>query len=96
MKTLNEYLLLEKEEDRSWNLWDYRENGVHEILIWKNSTPEVPEQSDITEIDKDGIELMNTSFDEIKSYIEKHKNDKVDKFHLDFSNAKLDKINSIF
>ena len=73
MKKLAEYIISEKAEDKSWNLWDYKENGVHEILIWKNSTPKVPEQSDITEIDKDGIELMNTSFDEIKSYIRKHK-----------------------
>ena len=95
MKALNEHIISEMSEDKSWNLWDYKENGVHEILVWKNSG-ESPEMSDITEIDKDGVELMNTSFEEVKKYIEKHKNDNVDKFHLDFSNAKLDKIKGIF
>ena len=95
MKSLNEYLFLEKEEDRSWNLWDYKENGVHEILIWKN-TDITPDMSDVTEIDPNGKYLDNTSFEEIKKYINAHKNDHVDKFHLDFSNAKLDKINDIF
>lgn len=95
MKSLNEYLINEREEDRSWNLWDYKENGVHEILIWKN-TGTTPDMSDVSEVDPDGKYLDNTSFEEIKKYIEKHKNDGVDKFHLDFSNAKLDKINDIF
>lgn len=98
MKKLGEYINNINEaisEDKAWNLWDYKENGVHEILIWKN-TGVSPDMSDITEIDKDGISLDNTSFEEIIKYCKKHKDDKVDKFHLDFSNANWDKINDIF
>ena len=94
MKSLNDYIISEK-EDTSWNLWDYKENGVHEILIWKN-TGAAPEMSDLSEIDKNGTAIDNASFEEVIEYCKQHKNDDVDKFHLDFSNAKWDKINDIF
>ena len=95
MKNLAEFVIGESKEDKSWNLWDYTENNVREILIWKNGG-EAPEQSDVTEIDKEGISLMNTSFEEVKNYVESHKKDDIDKWHLDFSNANFDKIKDIF
>lgn len=39
---------------------------------------------------------MNVPFETIIEYCEKHKKDNVDKFHLDFSNAKWNKIKDIF
>ena len=93
MKTINEIINEASTSKDSWCLWDYKENGVHEILIWKGNGRD---QSDITEIDKDGFDLMNVPFETIIEYCEKHKNDDIDKFHLDFSNAKWNKIKDIF
>ena len=95
MKNLIEYLTEANSDDRSWNLWDYMDDGIREILIWKSGGVE-PEQSDVTELDENGKEIMNTSFEEVIKYCEEHKDDKIDKFHLDFSNAKWNKIKDIF
>lgn len=92
MKTLTN-IINESNLKGEWCLWDYTENGVHEILIWKGNGKD---QSDVTEIDKDGVEIMNVEFDEISKYCEAHNKDKIDKWHLDFSNAKLNKIPTIF
>ena len=39
---------------------------------------------------------MNTTFEEVMKYCEEHKKDPIDKWHLDFSNADITKIPSIF
>lgn len=91
MKDIKDFLI--NESNNEWCLWDYKENGVHEILIWKGNGKD---QSQISDIDENGTELMNVSFEEIIKYCEKHKNDNVDKFHLDFLNAKWNKIKDIF
>ena len=92
MKTLTN-IINESTPKGKWCLWDYTENGVREILIWKGNGKD---QSDVTEIDKDGVEIMNVEFDEISKYCEAHKKNKIDKWHLDFSNSILSKIPSIF
>lgn len=93
MKNLNTYINESSSSKNEWCLWDYKENGVHEILIWKGNGKD---QSDVKEIDEDGYELMNVPFKEIMEYCEKNKDAKVDKWHLDFSNAELSKIPNIF
>lgn len=75
-----------------WCLWDYEENQVKEILIWKGNGRD---QSSVEEIDSNGVEIMNASLEDVISYCKEHK-DEVDKVHLDISNAKLEKIESIF
>ena len=55
MKNLAEIVTEEKSKGE-WCLWDYTENGVREILVWKGDGKD---QSDVTEIDKDGYELSN-------------------------------------
>lgn len=92
MKAITE-LINEVSSKGEWCLWDYKENGVHEILIWKGDGRD---QSDITEIDEKGTELMNVPFDKVIEYCEEHKKDNVDKFHLDFENANWNKIKDIF
>ena len=91
MKTLKQ--ITESKSGGEWCLWDYKENGIREILIWKGNGKD---QSDVTEIDEDGWEIMNVEFEKILEYCEKHKKDPIDKWHLDFSNAELSKIPSIF
>lgn len=76
-----------------WCLWEYKDNGERIILIWKSNGKD---QSDVTDIDEHGIEIMNVEFDTIIGYCKKHKNDNIDKFYLDFSNANWDKIKDIF
>lgn len=94
MKSINDIIKeSSKDSHGEWCLWDYKENGVHEILIWKGDGKD---QSEITDIDEHGSELMNVPFETIIGYCEKHKNDNVDKFHLDFKNAKWDKIKDLF
>ena len=88
MKAITE-LINEGSSKGEWCLWDYKENGVHEILIWKGDGRD---QSDITEIDEKGTELMNVPFYKVIEYCEEHKKDNVDKFHLDFENANWKKI----
>ena len=92
MKNLAEIVTEEKSKGE-WCLWDYTENGVREILVWKGDGKD---QSDVTEIDKDGYELMNVDFKEIEIYCRDHGEHEIDKYHLDFSNADLSKIPSIF
>ena len=60
MKNLAE-IVTENKSKGEWCLWDYTENGVREILVWKGDGKD---QSDVTEIDKDGYELMNVDFKE--------------------------------
>ena len=94
MKSINDIIKESaKDSHGEWCLWDYKENGVHEILIWKGDGKD---QSEITDIDEHGLELMNVPFETMSGYCEKHKNDNVDKWHLDFSNEKIKKIPSIF
>lgn len=93
MKHINEFLTKKDIDTKSWCLWDYKENGIREILVWKGNGRD---QSDITEIDKNGTAIMNAPFSEIMKYCKEHKNDKVDKWHLDFFDANWDKIESIF
>ncbi|MBR4590099.1 MAG: hypothetical protein IKO36_05475 [Bacteroidaceae bacterium] len=84
----------ESKTDGVWCLWDYKQNGEHKILIWKGDGMD---QSDVTDIDKNGKDLLNVTFDEIVSYCEQcKKSNNVDKWHLDFSNANLSKIPTIF
>lgn len=92
MKNLTQ-ILTENESKGEWCLWDYKDSGIREILIWKGDGKD---QSDVTEIDKNGLEIMNMSFEDIMKYCEEHKNDTIDKWHLDFSNAKWDKIKDLF
>ena len=92
MKNLAEIVTEEKSKGE-WCLWDYTENGVREILVWKGDGKD---QSHVTEIDKDGYELMNVNFKEIEIYCRDHGKHEIDKYHLDFSNADLSKIPSIF
>lgn len=92
MKDLRDMFVTEA-SGNEWCLWDYKENDVREILIWKGDGRD---QSDVTNKDGNGKELMNVTFEEVIKYCEEHKDDKVDKFHLDFSNAKWNKIKTIF
>jgi len=92
MKLLTQ-IVKESTSNGEWCLWDYKDSGIREILIWKGNGHD---QSDVTEIDENGIEIMNTSFDEIIKYCESHKNDKIDKWHLDFYNAKWNNIKTLF
>ena len=92
MKKLSQ-IVNESSSNGEWCLWDYKEDGVREILIWKGDGKD---QSDVTEIDEKGVEIMNVPFEDIMKYCEEHKKDEVDKWHLDFSNAKLEKIKTIF
>ncbi len=92
MKTLTN-IINEAKSGGEWCLWDYKENGVHEILIWKGNGKD---QSDVTEIDEDGIAIMNVEFEEVAEYCKKNKKEAIDKWHLDFSNADIEKIPSIF
>ena len=64
MKLLTQ-IVKESTSNGEWCLWDYTENGVREILVWKGDGKD---QSDVTEIDKDGYELMNVDFKEIEIY----------------------------
>jgi len=93
MKTINDIVNESSQAKGEWCLWDYKENGVREILIWKGNGKD---QSDVTEIDEDGWEIMNVEFEKISEYCKKRKKDPIDKWHLDFSNADLSKIPSIF
>lgn len=93
MKTLKNKILESSLSKGDWCLWDYKENGVREILIWKGDGKD---QSDVKEIDKDGYELMNVDFKEIEIYCREHDKNEIDKFHLDFSNADFSKIPNIF
>lgn len=68
MKNLAEIVTEEKSKGEQC-LWDYTENGVREILVWKGDGKD---QSDVTEIDKDGYELMNVDFKEIEIYCRYH------------------------
>lgn len=92
MKNLTQ-IVTENKSKGEWCLWDYKEDGVREILIWKGDGKD---QSDVTEIDEKGYEIMNAQFEDIIKYCEEHKKDEVDKWHLDFSNAKWEKIKGIF
>ena len=93
MKSINQVINESSSSKDTWCLWDYKENGVREILIWKGDGKD---QSDVKEIDKDGYELMNVDFKEIEMYCKDHDKNEIDKFHLDVSNADLSKIPSIF
>lgn len=93
MKDLKSMFINEKSEDKVWCLWDYKENDVREILIWKGNGRD---QSDVTNKDGNGKELMNVTFEEVMAYCKKYKDAEVDKWHLDFSNAKWDKIKDLF
>ena len=91
MKTLKQ--ILESKVGGEWCLWDYKENGVREILVWKGDGKD---QSDVTEIDEKGVEIMNVDFGKISEYCKTHKDDPIDKWHLDISNANISKIPNIF
>lgn len=93
MKNINEFLTKKDVNEQSWCLWDYKDDSVREVLVWKGDGRD---QSDVTEIDKNGKSIMNTSFAEVIKYCEEHKNDNIDKWHLDFSNANWKKIETIF
>jgi len=93
MRLISEIINESSSSKGEWCLWDYKENGVHEILVWKGDGKD---KSDITEVDKEGFALMNRPFEEVISYCEDHKKDDVDKWHLDFSNANWNKIKDIF
>ena len=92
MKSIND-IVKESANKGEWCLWDYTDDGVREILIWKGNGRD---QSDVTELDKNGFEIMNTTFEEVIKYCEGHKKDPIDKWHLDFENAEWDKIKDLF
>lgn len=92
MKNLSQ-IVNESSSNGEWCLWDYKDSGVREILIWKGNGKD---QSQVSDIDENGFELMNVTFEDVIKYCEEHKKDEVDKWHLDFSNADLSKIPSIF
>ena len=95
MKSINEIIneTSSKDQHGEWCLWEYRIDGYREILIWKGNGND---QSDITEIDEHGVEMLNVPFETVIGYCKKHKDNKIDHFHLDFSNAQWDKIKDIF
>jgi hypothetical protein len=92
MKNLAE-IVTENKSKGEWCLWDYKDSGVREILVWKGNGKD---QSQVSDIDEKGFELMNVTFEDVIKYCEEHKKDEVDKWHLDFSNAKWDKIKDLF
>lgn len=63
------------------------------FLFWKGNGKD---QSQVSDIDEKGFELMNVTFEDVMKYCGDHKKDEVDKWHLDFSNAKWDKIKDLF
>lgn len=92
MKDLKD-IITESKPKREWCLWDYTEHGVHEILIWKGNGRD---QSDVSEVDENGDEMLNVEFEEIEMYLKNHNLNEIDKLHLDVSNADLAKIPTIF
>jgi len=92
MKNLAE-IVTEGNSKGEWCLWDYKDNDVREILIWKGNGHD---QSDVTNLDGNGKELMNVTFEEVMAYCKKYKDAEVDKWHLDFYDADWNKIKDIF
>ena len=92
MKTIND-IINESKSKGEWCLWDYKDDDIREILIWKGNGRD---QSEVYEIDEDGTQIMNSTFEEVIKYCEDHKDDQIDKWHLDFFNANWNKIKNIF
>lgn len=93
MRSLKSICINEGTSAAEWCLWDYKEHGERIVLIWKGDGRD---QSDVTEIDENGHDLMNVNFNEIVEYCNEHKNAPVDKWLLDISGAKIDNIAKIY
>lgn len=96
MKTIKEYITNESwhyNPDKEWCCWDYKlDDGRREILVWKGDGHD---DSSVEEWDKNGTEIMNSSFNAVMEYVSKHK-DSADKVCLDISNAKIENLYKCF
>lgn len=91
MKNLND-IINEAAPKGEWCLWDY-EDGEREVLIWKGDGKD---QSFLEDVGLEGTDLLNVPFEDIVEYCNKHKSDPIDKWHFDFSNAKIEKLKNVF